>query len=176
MSSLHSSARSNRREITIVEACTRVAEVSFCALAEACDATRLAALDAALHEQSGGEPDWLRVAVQFRGDCHGHLVLNLPAPVARELVASFVGILPDEVTEAQIADGLGEFANMVCGAYLSDAGARLDFALAAPDVRHEPAGWRPLEALSAVTDEGTAYAFSINDQPMVLRIDLEVRL
>lgn len=176
MSSPHSSAPADRRETTIVEACTRVAEVSFYAFAEPCDATRLVELDAVLHEQSGGDPAWLRVFVQFSGDCNGHLVLNLPASVGGELVASFVGLMPDEVTEAQIADGLGEFANMVCGAFLTDAGSRLDFALTRPEVRPEPAGWRPLDALAAANGEGTAYAFAINDRPMVLRVDLEVGL
>ena len=176
MSSQPSSAPADRRDTTIVEACARVAETSFYAVAEACDATRLAELDAALHEQVGGDPDWLRVSVQFMGDCHGHLVLHVPAQVASELIASFVGPLPEEITEAQIADGLGEFANMVCGAFLTDAAGRLDFALTTPEVVHELPGWRPLTALTAADGEGTAYPVAINDQPMVLRVDLEVRL
>lgn len=176
MSSLPSPPPADRRHTTIVDACARVAETSFYALAEACDATRLAELDATLREQAGGEADWLRVSVQFMGDCHGHLAMHVPALVASELVGSFVGQLADEMTEAQIADGLGEFANMVCGAFLTDAGGRLDFALTRPEVIHELPGWRPLTALTAADGEGTAYPISINDQPMLLRVDLEVRL
>lgn len=176
MSSLPSSAPADRRDTTIVDACARVAETSFYAFVEACDAVRLAELDAALHEQAGGEPDWLRVSVTFSGDCHGHLVMHVPSGVASELIASFLGVMPDEVAEEQIADGLGEFANMVCGAFLTDAAGRLDFALTKPEVEHELPGWRPVEALTAANREGTAYPVAINDQPMILRVDLEVRL
>jgi hypothetical protein len=176
MSSLRSSAPVDRRETTIVDACVRVAEVSFYAYAEPCDATRLAELDAALHAQSDGRPDWLRVFVQFSGDCHGHLTLHVPSHAAEELVASFVGLADAPLAEAEIADGLGEFANMVCGAFLTDAGNLLDFSLTRPAVVHEPAGWSPLAALAATDGEGTAYALAINDWPMILRVDLEVRL
>jgi hypothetical protein len=176
MSSLRSSAPVDRRETTIVDACVRVAEVSFYAYAEPCDATRLAELDAKLHAQTGGRPDWLRVFVRFSGDCHGHLTLDVPTMAAEELVAAFVGLGDAPLTEAETADGLGEFANMVCGAFLTDAGGRLDFALTRPDVVREPAGWNPMAALAASGREGTAYALAINDWPMVLRVDLEVRL
>lgn len=176
MSSLRSSAPVDRRETTIVDACVRVAEVSFYAYAEPCDATRLAELDATLHAQTGGRPDWLRVFVGFSGDCHGHLTLDVPAIAAEELVAAFLGLAGGRLTADATADGLGEFANMVCGAFLTDAGARLDFALTRPDVVREPAGWSPIAALAAAGREGTAYALAINDWPMVLRVDLEVRL
>ena len=176
MSSLRSSTPADRRDTTIVDACVRVAEVSFYAYAEPCDATRLAELDADLHAQSGGRPDWLRVYVQFSGDCHGHLTLDVPSMVAQELVASFVGLTDVPLTEAETADGLGEFANMVCGAFLTDAGNGLDFALTRPEVVREPSGWSPLAALAATDGEGTAYALAINDRPMLLRVDLEVRL
>ena len=102
--------------------------------------------------------------------------MHVPSPVASELIGSFLGMMPDEVAEEQIADGLGEFANMVCGALLTDAAGRLDFALARPEVEHELPGWRPLEALTTAAREGTAFPVAINDQPMLLRVDLEVRL
>ena len=176
MCSQPSSASADRRDTTIVDACARVAETSFYALAEACDAVRLAELDEALRAQVGGEADWLRVSVRFSGDCHGHLVAHVPALVAGELIASFVGMLPDAITEEQVVDGLGEFANMVCGAFLTEAASRLDFALTKPEVSHERAGWRPLAELTAADGEGTAFSVAINDQPMILRVDLEVRL
>ena len=102
--------------------------------------------------------------------------MHVPSVIASELIGSFLGLMPDEIAEEQIADGLGEFANMVCGAFLTDAGGRLDFALTKPEVEHELPGWRPVEALTAANREGTAYPVAINDQPMILRVDLEVRL
>ena len=101
--------------------------MSFFAFAEPCDATRLVELDAVRHDSRAATPAWLRVVVQFSGDCYGHLVLDVPPRRRRaSCVASFVGAMPDDRSPRRRSrDGVGEFANMVCGAWLTDAATRL---------------------------------------------------
>jgi hypothetical protein len=172
-----SAPRTDSGEATIVDAFVRVAEVSYCAYAEPCDADRLAELEQAWREMGGAATEWLRVFVGFSGDCFGHMELHLPVDVARDLVASFVGLAPDEpIGEALLLDAMGEFGNMVCGAWLTDAATRLSFAIEPPQVRREEAGWNPVSALSAADGEGTAQGMAINDRPALLRVRLEALL
>jgi CheY-specific phosphatase CheX len=126
----------------------------------------------------GGAPtEWLRVAVEFTGDCFGHMVLHVAHDVARDLVSAFMGLMPDEeVAEELLADAIGEFGNMVCGAWLTDAATRLNFALKPPQVTREGAGFNPIEALSADDGEGTAYGMALNERPALLRVRLEALL
>ncbi|HEY8551714.1 MAG TPA: chemotaxis protein CheX [Vicinamibacterales bacterium] len=174
MSSANSSAPADAGAPPIVDAFIRVAEVSCCAYAEPCDAIRLAELEGALAESSGGAADWLRGYIRFSGDCHGHLTLHVPAAVAADLVRAFLGLTPDDpLTETELLDGFGEFGNMVCGAWLTEAARMLGFTLSPPIVIHEAPGWSPVKALEAVDVEGFAYALTVNDQPAVVRVSLE---
>jgi hypothetical protein len=178
MSSLNSSAvPADSGEATIVDAFVRVAEVSYCAYAEPCDAARLIELEEQWAEMGGGPAEWFRVAVHFTGDCFGHMVLHVPCDVARDLVASFMGMMPDEaIGDELVADAIGEFGNMVCGAWLTDAATRLNFALKPPQVTRENADWRPVESLAADDGEGTAYGMALNERPALLRVRLEALL
>ena len=56
--------------------------------------------------------------------------------IARELTAAFSGAMPDDVAAdaAEIDDLAGEFANMVCGRWLTDVAPRSLFTLARPVV------------------------------------------
>jgi hypothetical protein len=178
MYSLNSSeAPADRRDTTIVDSFVRVAEVSYCAYAEPCDAARLAELHDALVEQCGGAPEYVRIAVTFSGDCYGHAIVHLPAVVAQDLVGSFVGAMPGEELPAHdVDDALGEFGNMVAGGWLTDAATRLNFALKPPQVSREPLGWSPVAALGAEDGEGTAFPVTLNDQPALVRMRLEALL
>jgi hypothetical protein len=176
MSSVNSSPASHG-EATIVDAFVRVAEVSYCAYAEPCDASRLEELEQQWQDMGGAPTEWLRVAVEFSGDCFGHMVLHVAYDVARDLVSAFMGLMPDEeVAEELLADAIGEFGNMVCGAWLTDAATRLNFALKPPQVVREGTEFNPIEALSADDGEGTAYAMALNERPALLRVRLEALL
>jgi hypothetical protein len=178
MSSLNSSSvPADSGEATIVDAFVRVAEVSYCAYAEPCDSARLTELEEQHAEMGGAPTEWLRVAVHFSGDCFGHMVLHVPCDVARDLVAAFMGLMPDEtVGDDLLMDAIGEFGNMVCGAWLTDAATRLNFALKPPQVSKEADGWNPVEALAADDGEGTAYGMALNERPALLRVRLEALL
>lgn len=164
-------------EATIVDAFVRVAEVSYCAYAEPCDAPRLVELEEAWLEMGGAATEWLRVSVEFSGDCFGHMVLHVPLDIARDLVAAFMGLMPDEpVADELLTDAIGEFGNMVCGAWLTDAATRLNFALKPPQVVREGTAFNPVEALGADDGEGTAYGMALNERPALLRVRLEALL
>jgi len=169
-----SEAPTDRRDTSIVDSFVRVADVSFCAYAEPCDPARLAELHAALAEQYGAAPGYVRISVAFSGDCVGDVVLHLPEAVGQDLVASFVGAAPgDRLPESDVHDALGEFANMVAGGWLTDAATMLNFALKPPMVTREAPGWTPMDALGAEDGEGTAYPVALNDQPALVRMRLE---
>jgi hypothetical protein len=164
-------------EATIVDAFVLVAEVSYCAYAEPCDATRLAELGDAWLEMGGAPTEWVRVALHFSGDCFGHMVLHLPLDIARDLVSAFMGLMPDDpISDEAVDDAIGEFGNMVCGAWLTEAATRLNFALRPPEVSREGTAFKPVEALAADDGEGTAYAMAINERPALVRVRLEALL
>ena len=71
---------------------------------------------------------------------------------------------PAALTEAQTFDGVGEFTNMICGAWLTHMCGSLPFELTAPVVRGCPAGWNPLTDISSRDD--TQQLASINELPM----------
>ena len=68
----------------------------------------------------------------------------LPERLGTWLVVSLLG-LPADTTlkDNQLLDGVGEFANMVCGAWLSKANETASFTLEMPKVTRLPAGWAP---------------------------------
>jgi chemotaxis protein CheX len=57
----------------------------------------------------------MSAAVSVTGVWNGHVVIECSMPVAREATASMLGIEAPEVSEADIADALGEMANVVGG-------------------------------------------------------------
>jgi hypothetical protein len=65
---------------------------------------------------------------------------------------------------------------MVCGAWLTEAATRLNFALRPPEVSREGTAFKPVEALAADDGEGTAYAMAINERPALVRVRLEALL
>ena len=69
---------------------------------------------------------WLKVSVAFEGSFAGAVEIVMPEPLGMWLVTSLLGMQGHETLEevAQF-DGVGEFANMVCGAWLSRLSDRL---------------------------------------------------
>ena len=81
----------------------------------------------------------LQARVTFEGGFSGVLSCTMPRTLAHELTAAFSGASPDEIAVADpvVDDLAGEFANMVCGRWLTDVAPQDLFSLTHPAV--EPA-------------------------------------
>lgn len=145
---------------------------------------------------TAGPPGWLKASVafaarfrsagQFRrpGRSHsgqsfdgtlsrGAIDLFLPEPLAQWLVASLLGVAGEvelgrvQLLDEQVFDGIGEFANMLCGAWLTDLAANLAFALSPPAVSRLPADWRPAHTAN---HNVCGHHLCVNDLPMQVLI------
>jgi CheY-specific phosphatase CheX len=111
----------------IIEVLVRVAERSLFAFAEPADPATIAP------QIDGG---WIEAAVSFHGPFSGHVTLIVSSLLARHLCGAFLGLGPDEPLEdAAVADFVGEFANMVCGSWLTGLDASACFDLAHPQTQ-----------------------------------------
>ena len=92
----------------------------------------------------------------------------LPERLGTWLVVSLLG-LPADTTlkDDQLLDGVGEFANMVCGAWLSKANETASFTLEMPKVTRLPAGWAP--ELNPTGDEQAYRTVVVNEMPLEVR-------
>ena len=117
-------------EAALVQAVGDVAERSFFAYAERCDPARFA-------ELTEGIDRWYSASIRFEeDDATGVVDCLLPGDLAAELFDAFSGRDPgDPSPEPEaVADLLGEFANQVCGAWLTRAANRQTFTLRPPQV------------------------------------------
>jgi Chemotaxis phosphatase CheX len=144
----------------ILAAVSAVTERSFFAVTEPCSEGRFKALA----DTASG---WQVASVRFEeGPLTGSVACTLPGELARALFDAFTGRDPSDAAPAQaeIDDLVGEFANMVCGAWLSRIGGPQTFTLRQPVVQ---------SALRPADREGTRLAVTVNDLP--LAIDLTVQ-
>jgi len=112
----------------IAGAVDAVAERSFFAVVDRCPAHMLAALAKSV-------PHWLVATVRFDdGPVTGSMACTLPRDLAYVLFDGFSGRDPSEPLpgERELHDLLGEFANMVCGAWLSRCASDRAFRLGPP--------------------------------------------
>lgn len=116
---------------------------------------------------AGAVQQWLLAIVDFRSDEHGgRLRIALPAGLAGDLLAAFLG-LPDEDTTPELTDMVGEFANMLCGYWLTEQCPEKTFALTKPIVTSESAtGGLPWAAAT------TPLCALLNDQPVAIWLEL----
>jgi hypothetical protein len=112
-------------------ALTIVAEESFFAMVDPVpeDPTDLLSV-------SSDRPSLVSARVTFDGGFAGALCCTMPRALAHELTAAFSGTAPEEISIADPAvdDLAGEFANMVCGRWLTDIAPTQLFSLAHPSV------------------------------------------
>jgi len=149
----------------ICQAFVNVAESSYASFVQACDATMLRDALALL----GDEDRWLHAAVDFRGAFGGTFQMALPESLARELVATCIGLDPQEqVEDAHVLDLAGEMANMVCGDWLTRACHRRRFDLRPPLVVPLPPGWNPERWGLPGAPDGAVMC--VNDVPVCLRL------
>lgn len=141
----------------VLSAVSDVAERSFYAMVEPCDADRFAEL-AAAHR------DWLVAVVHFaESDCAGDVRCRLPVALAERLFDAFSGRDPEDeaAPAAEIHDLVGEFANMICGSWLTRAANERTFGLSRPAVA---------EAALPESPAAPGVSLAIDDQPCLVEV------
>jgi hypothetical protein len=126
-------------------------------MVDPCDDERFAALTAA-------HRDWLSAVVPFVDhECAGTVTCRLPLPLAWRLFDAFAGRDQDDPAAApgEIHDLVGEFANMMCGSWLTRAANQRTFTLGQPQVG---AGAAPVAP-------GVGLSVAIDDQPCLIAIE-----
>jgi CheY-specific phosphatase CheX len=135
-----------------------VAENSFFAFVDAVE------VEAAAEGASGVEV-WLIAAVAFSGAFGGTMRIGLAEPLARELFGAFLGQNPSAaVDDGPLFDLVGEFGNMVCGAWLTRSCQRRRFDLEHPEVVR-------VTAADAGLDWTRLLPLAVNGQPAWLHLD-----
>jgi Chemotaxis phosphatase CheX len=117
-------------EEDVYAAVSDVAERSFFCLIDPCAAERFA-------ELAAGHDEWLMSTVHFDdGQCTGSVSCRLPVALAIRLFDAFTGRDPVEAAppRGEMLDLVGEFANMICGAWLTKAINQRTFTLSPPTV------------------------------------------
>ena len=140
----------------IAYAVSTVAERSFFACVERCDQPDLDEI----------ETDWLVATVNFDdGPVCGSLACALPTDLALRLFDAFSGRHPAAPLPPrdQVDDLVGEFSNMVCGAWLTRCDTRRVYALRRPVVSRVA---RPDR------DEGRREWLAVNNRPVAVDWDL----
>ena len=170
MSSVKSPALTSTDQDALQSAVIEVCENAYFVFVEACDAPQFATLVEQVRAEKGRGPSgrWLNAAVAFHGASTGQVEVVLPERLGTWLVVSLLGLPPDAaLKDTQLLDGVGEFANMVCGAWLSKANETASFTLDMPKVSRMPAGWAPEPA---PPDQEQAYrTVVVNDLPLEVR-------
>lgn len=148
---------------TVYAAVADVAERSFFCMIDPCDSERFGDL-ASIHDA------WLSSTVHFDdGKCSGNVSCRLPAPLALRLFDAFSGRDPGdtEPEEREILDMVGEFANMVCGSWLTRAANQRTFALSPPAVV-------PVESASIMANlDALGLLVVIEDIPCAIHISVD---
>ena len=152
---------------TLQAALIEVGENAYFVFVEPCDAGAFATL--AEQEREKG-PGWLMASVRFTGAFSGSVEIVLTERLGHWLVTSLLGMPPEEdLPETQMFDGVGEFANMVCGAWLSRLSDDCLFELRVPAVTRMTAGWTPLSESNGRQDV-ICRMVTINELPMRILI------
>ena len=154
---------------TLQAALIEVGENAYFVFVEPCDAGAFATL-AEQERDKSTRPGWLMASVRFTGAFSGSVEIVLPERLGHWLVTSLLGMSPEEdLPETQMFDGVGEFANMVCGAWLSRVGDQALFELKVPAVTRMASEWNPVGE-GRGREELMCRMVSLNDSPMRIRV------
>jgi len=109
---------------------------------------------------------WMTAQVDFRGTQRsGRLQMALPAALAGDMLEAFLG-LAEPGTAPELTDMIGEFANMLCGHWLTQRFPTTSFALARPVVgSDEPGPQVPWVAAAA------PLLALLNEQPVAVWVE-----
>jgi hypothetical protein len=127
---LPDSLREPGGEDAVFTAIADVAERSFFAMVDPCDESRFA-------EMALDHPEWLAATVRFdESSCAGAVTVRVPLSLAERLFDAFSGRDASEPAPPadDVRDLVGEFANMICGSWLTHAANHRTFALSKPVV------------------------------------------
>ena len=153
---------------TLRQAFTDVCENSFFALVEPCSPERFAVLVKDVAVARPGSAEWIKSSVGFTGAFAGAVEMALPAQLAETLVTQLLGEeIECAMPEHWMFDGVGEFANMVCGAWLTTMGSTQAFELRPPAVTRMNAEWSPIH--DAKGDDDRSHRLVINKFPVRIR-------
>lgn len=147
-------------EAALVQVVGDVAERSFFAYAERCDLARF-------EEAADAVPRWYCATIRFdEGAAAGMVECVLPEDLASALFDAFSGRdAADPAPEhGQVADLIGEFANMICGAWLTRAANGQTFTLRPPHVVAD-------NTVRPDLDQATV-TLAVNDRPMAVSVRL----
>ena len=145
------------------EAVRSVAEHSFFAVAEPGDERSFAA-------QAAAVPSWLVATVRFeQGALQGTVACTMPTSLARGLFDAFAGRDPSEPEPGAelVHDLVGEFSNMVCGAWLTRLASSRTFTLHHPIVEpvSTPRDARGPRLLAVIDDVPVAVEVTLKAEP-----------
>lgn len=156
---------SPREHLETLRSClVDVAQESFFSFAEPCSGERFRdALEMVDGAAAGSGGRWLSAYVDFDGAFAGRVTVVVPYALAVDMAAAIAGLAPgDPIDELLVLDATGEFANMVCGTWLTRACIHRRFDLRPPTVRAMP-GMPPAQ------DDGEEHLL-INDWPVKLGV------
>jgi two-component system chemotaxis response regulator CheY len=88
----------------------------------------------------------VRAELAFGGERTGRLCLGLSLDLASEIVAAMMGEEPQALSDAEVADGAGELANMIGGAAkakLASAGIAFDLSVPSVSIGEQPYALEP---------------------------------
>jgi chemotaxis protein CheY-P-specific phosphatase CheC len=142
----------------MAEAVTSVAANSFFAIVEACDEPRFADL-------SRDTNQWWILSVQFTEAADSGVVsCTLPDDLAHQLFDAFTGSEPGSpVDSGALVDLLGEFANMICGTWLTRLANHQTFSLSRPAVL-------PTQDAVHPDDADARVLLVVNDLPLAVEV------
>ena len=145
-----------------------VTQESYFSFVEPCDRARFDQVRTEFASGPDGRPArWLRAEVNFSGAFAGRVSVTMPYTLASVLLANFAGLLPGEaIVEDHVIDSTGEFANMVCGTWLTRDCGRRRFDLEPPRVVD-------VDATAAAAGDQHDQLLLVDDQP--IRLELAFR-
>jgi CheY-specific phosphatase CheX len=144
-----------------------VAQESFFSFAEYCGKDRFDEALPMVDTQDVAGPRWVSARIDFDGAFAGRVTVIVPHVLACDMAAAIGGLMPgDEIPEPLVADSTGEFANMVCGTWLTRSCARRRFDLQPPVVTSS-------ESLPTSGDDDEELLL-VNDWPVKLAVAFEV--
>jgi hypothetical protein len=99
------------------------------------------------------EGSCIAACVDFSGPYTGRLCCRMTRTLAHELTTAFTGAKPGDVAAdgLEVTDLAGEFANMVCGRWLTEVAPRALFTIARPKV--EPAPWPEATPMAMLNEQ-----------------------
>jgi hypothetical protein len=148
-------------EAALVAAVGDVADRSFFAYAEPCEAGRFA-------ELVDGTERWYSATIAFEeSGFDGSVRCLVPEDAAAMMFDSFTGRSSDDPAPppADVADLMGELANMVCGAWLTRAATDQTFSLTTLPV--------VLSRACAPSGGESWTTFAVNDRPFAVAVRVD---